>query len=151
MQPYPLPLQPLPIDARPCWVIGVSGAVRAGFPSPAESFAQAPIDISKLLIPHPQATFYFRVAGDSMVEAGLHDQDYVLVDRAVRPEPGHIVVAIWEQDFTIKYLRKRGCFYLEAANPTYPKMVPRDGQTLEIFGVARTGLHALPGFNIRPT
>lgn len=144
MTPRPVILEP-----SPCWVIAVDGSVRAGFPTPAADHGHAPLDLFQHLVPHPQATFYFKASGCSMIDAGIHDGDYLLVDRAERPCPGHIVVAVVDGDFTVKYLRKRGSYYyLEAANATYPRISPKDGQVLEIWGVARNSIHALPGYRI---
>ena len=143
--------RPLELEANPCWVLAVDGSVLAGFPTPAADFGHAPLDLFALLVPHPQATFYFKASGISMIDAGINDGDYLLVDRAERPMPGHIVVAVVDSDFTVKYLRRRGTYYyLEAANKTYPRITPKDGQTLEIWGVVRTGIHAMPGFRIAP-
>jgi DNA polymerase V len=110
--------------------------VRAGFPSPAEDFAVEQLDIAKLLIKHPQATFFWRVRGDSMQGAGIDDGDLICVDRAVRPHHGSIVLAIIENECTVKYLHQRaGRMKLRAANPTYADIIPRDSQTIEVWGV----------------
>lgn len=137
---------PLPIDSSPCWISCTESSVPAGFPSPAEDFGQATLNISSQLIQHPQATFYMRVRGDSMVLAGINDGDYVIVDRAVKPSPGHVVVAVVEGEFTLKYLRRRADkFFLEAANPTFPPIHPKEGAVLEVWGVATNCIHPLPG------
>lgn len=110
--------------------------VCAGFPSPAEDFATQRVDLSAQLIRHPQATFLLRVSGDSMREAGIFDGDTLVVDRAIKPRHQHIVVAIVDGDFTVKYLYQRaGRIKLKAANPTYADITPKDDQTLEIWGV----------------
>ena len=85
-----------------------------------------------------------------MIEAGIFDNDWAIVDRAVRPQVNQIVVAILHDEFTLKYLRRQrnGSYFLEAANDTYPPFYPVDG-TLEIFGVARTVFRPLPGFTIQ--
>lgn len=71
-----------------------------------------------------------------MREAGIDDGDVVLVDRAVKPAHNHIVVAVIDGEFTVKRLHQRGGrIKLQAANPTYPDIVPGDAQTLEIWGV----------------
>lgn len=133
-----------------CWIFSVDGSVRAGFPSPAEDYGKRAINLSELLIQHPQATFFMKVAGDSMCDAGIFNGDHVLVDRAVQPEPGHIVVAVVDNEFTLKYLRRRhGRYFLEAANRTYPRIYPAEEGTLEVWGVARTSFRALPGFQIK--
>ena len=71
-----------------------------------------------------------------MTEAGIFDNDIMVIDRAIRPRHNHIVVAIVEGEFTVKQLYQRaGRMKLKAANPTYPDIVPKDGQTIEIWGV----------------
>ena len=111
-------------------------SVRAGFPSPAADFDVKRLDLSKILIKHPQATYLLRVAGPSMREAGIDDGDTIVVDRAIKPQHGHIVVAVVDEEFTVKYLHQRaGRVRLRAANPTYPDIVPREGQTIEAWGV----------------
>lgn len=112
------------------------GHIRAGFPSPAADFAQERVDLIKQLIVHPQATFLMRVRGESMRDFGIFDNDVVIVDRAVIPRHRHIVVAVVDGDFTCKQLYQlRGRFKLCAGNPTYPDIVPKEGQTIEIWGV----------------
>ena len=77
-----------------------------------------------------------RARGDSMREAGIFDGNILVVDRAVKPRHNHIVVAVVDGDFTVKQLYQRlGRIKLKAANPTFPDIVPRDGQTIEVWGV----------------
>jgi DNA polymerase V len=102
------------------------------------------VDLNKVLIKHPQATFIMRIRGDSMREAGIDCGDVVVVDRAVKPVHGHIVVAVVDGEFTCKRLWKRGAnVKLQAANPTYPDIVPRDGQTIEVWGVVRAAIKSM--------
>ena len=113
-----------------------TATVRAGFPSPAADFGETRIDLVAELIAHPQATYLLRVRGLSMVDAGLGDNDIIVVDRALKPSSGNIVVAVVDGDFTVKYLHMRaGRIKLKAANPTFPDIVPKDGQTVEVWGV----------------
>ncbi len=113
---------------------GVS--VRAGFPSPADDFAVERLDIMKLLVKHPQATYFWRVRGDSMRDAGIEDGSIIAVDRAIKPKHNSIVVAIVDGECTVKFLHQRaGRIKLRAANPTYPDIIPRDSQTIEVWGV----------------
>ena len=114
----------------------VQGTVRAGFPSPADDFAVKRNDLNELLITHPAATFFWRVRGTSMLGAGIADGDILIVNRALNPVHGDIVVAEIDNDFTVKYLHRRaGRVKLVAADPTFPDIVLRDGQTLSICGV----------------
>ena len=76
-----------------------------------------------------------------MVEAGIFDNDILVVDRAIKPRHNHIVVAVVDGDFTVKRLYQRaGYIKLKAANPTFPDIVPRDGQTLEVRGVVTSSI-----------
>ena len=128
---------PVALTASPTSLPLADCSVRAGFPSPAEDFNCQRVDLTAQLVVHPMATFLVRVRGDSMKEAGIFDGCVLVVDRAIRASHGHIVVAVLDGgDFTVKYLNKRhGRVWLSAANPTYPDIVPREGQTLEIWGV----------------
>jgi DNA polymerase V len=88
------------------------------------------------LMRHPQATYLLRVRGESMIEAGIFDNDVVMVDRAITPRSGQVVVAVVDGDFVCKTLYQRaGRIKLKAANPTFADITPKDGQTLEIWGV----------------
>lgn len=131
-----MPLGDAPVCARE-----LLGSTCAGFPSPAEDLQERRIDLSEYLITHPQATFIIRVRGISMVEAGIFDGDLLVVNRALRPKHNCIVVAVIEGEYTVKYLYQRqGRVRLKAANPTYPDIVPREGQTLEIWGVVTAAI-----------
>ena len=79
-----------------------------------------------------------------MRDAGIFDGDVLVVDKALRPCHGHVVVALVDGEFTVKNLHKFGAVMrLVAANPTYPDIVPRDGQTIEVWGVVT---HAIKSF-----
>ncbi len=129
-------LRPVPISELPLPVLLLNNRVTAGFPSPAEDLGAQRIDLAKVLITHPQATYFLRASGHSMVEADIFDKDILVVDRAVKPRHNHIVVAVVDGDFTVKKLYQRlGKLKLKAANPTFPDIVPKDGQTIEVWGV----------------
>ena len=121
----------LPVEAHL-----LTGTVQAGFPSPAEDLGAQRIDLTQLLIKHSQATYFLRASGHSMTEAGIFDGDILVIDRAIKPRNTHIVVAIVDGEFTVKQLYQRaGRMKLKAANPTYPDITPKDGQTIEVWGV----------------
>lgn len=129
------------LDVSPVLVHELSVKVKAGFPSPAEDLGATRIDVLAKLIRHPAATFVMRVSGESMVEYGIFDGDILLVDRAIKPRHGHIVVANLDNEFVVKLLWKRaGVIKLKAGNPTYPDIVPRDGQELMVWGVVLTAI-----------
>jgi DNA polymerase V len=133
--------QPVPILDVPLPVMLLKNQVDAGFPSPAEDLGANRIDLAKVLITHPQATYFLRARGHSMVESGIFDNDILVVDRAIKPRHGHIVVAIVDGDFTVKLLHQRaGRIKLKAANPTFADIVPKDGQTLEVWGVVTSAI-----------
>lgn len=99
----------------------------------------------QVLVTHAQATYFLRASGHSMVEAGIFNNDILVVDRAVKPRHNHIVVAVVDGDFTVKQLHLRaGSIKLKAANPTYPDIVPKDGQTIEIWGVVTSTIKQFP-------
>lgn len=80
--------------------------VPAGFPSPAEGYLQRPIDLNELMVGNPPSTFMFRVEGQSMIGAHIHDGDLVIVDRALEARDKDIVLAVIDGEFTIKRLRR---------------------------------------------
>ena len=123
-------------------VHAVLASVPAGFPSPAQDHQVDRIDLMRQLVRHPQATFFIRVSGDSMREAGILNGSVVLVDRAIKPVHGHIVIAVVDGDFTCKRLYSRGGrMRLKSENPTYPDIVPKEGQTVEVWGVVVAHIH----------
>ena len=114
----------------------VEGTVWAGFPSPAADFQVKRCDLNDLLVTHPAATFFWEVRGTSMVEAGISDGDLLVVNRALRPQHMDVVVAEVDGEFTVKHFCQRSGFVsLRAANPTFPPIILREGQTLIICGV----------------
>lgn len=135
------PVQALTLLLYQTLWLPVAGSVQAGFPSPAEDLGEQPIDLAAVLVPHPQATYLVRARGSSMVEAGIFDNDILVVNRAIKPRHAHIVVAVVDGEFTVKSLYHRGGrIRLKAANPTYADIVPQDGQTLEIWGVVTSAV-----------
>lgn len=127
---------PIALSALPSYVWTVPTTVQCGFPSPAEDHAEQRLDLSTLLIQQPDATFFMRVRGTSMRDAGIDDGDLVVIDRSVSAKHGQIVVAVVDGEFTIKRLNKKGRqIRLDAANPTFPNIELKDGQELVIWGV----------------
>ncbi len=127
---------PLPLADAPLWGLRLANRVSAGFPSPADDLGGQRVDLAQLLVVHAQATYFLRASGQSMVGEGIFDHDILVVDRAIQPRHKHIVVAIVDGDFTVKTLHQQaGRTWLRAANPAYPDIVPRDGQTIEVWGV----------------
>ena len=81
--------------------------ISAGFPSPAEDYVDLKLDLNKFLIKHPSATFYVRVKGDSMKNAGIFDNDILIVDKALDPKNGDIAVCVLDGEFTVKRIKKQ--------------------------------------------
>ena len=120
----------------------VSGSVVAGFPSPAEQYLEPPLDLNELLVKRPAATFFVRVSGDSMIGAGIHDGDILVVDRSLRPASGDVIIACVDGDFTVKtYRRDKDGVRLEPANPNFPEIRIRRGQQLDYFGKVTACIH----------
>ena len=119
-------------------------AIRAGFPSPADDYVEDVIDLHKHLIHHPAATFLLRVRGDSMIGAGIHDGDLLVVDRALAPAHGRVVIAVLDGQLTVKRLwHVAGQLRLLAENPAYPPIEVAADQELVIWGVAVHVIHSL--------
>ena len=129
----------------PIWVWALLPTIQAGFPSPAEDLGAKRIDILEKLIKHPQATYQMTVRGESMRDAGIFDGDVILIDRAISPRNGHYVVAIVDNEFVCKkYWQRAGQVKLKAANPTYPDIVAKEGQIIEVWGVVLTAFKRFP-------
>jgi SOS regulatory protein LexA len=115
------------------FTLPVLGRIRAGFAAPAEEELADTITIGEYLLRRPEASYLLKVEGDSMQDAGIQEGDMVIFERTNDYKPGDIVVALTEDGYTLKYLRKKdGGYYLEAANENYPDIHPREG---EIIGV----------------
>jgi len=110
--------------------------IAAGFPSPADDHLEDALDLNEHLIQHPAATFFVRVRGDSMTGVGIHDGDLLVVDRALEPKSGAIVVAVIDGELTVKRLRiDDGRVWLMPENPAYPPLEIKEGSELVIWGV----------------
>jgi len=118
--------------------------VQAGFPSPADDFIDKRLDLNEHLILHPAATFFVRAVGDSMLGAGIHDGDLLVVDRAVEPSAGKVVMAALGGELTVKRLERTGeRLLLAPANPDYPSFDVTAREDFEIWGVVSHVIHKL--------
>lgn len=118
--------------------------VRAGFPSPAADHTRNRIDLNEHLIRNKEATFIFKIKGDSMIEAGIFEGDSLVIDRSIEAKHGNIVLAVLNSDFTVKRLYRRGgTIKLVPENKIYPPIVVKEGDELEIWGVVTFNLHKL--------
>lgn len=109
--------------------------VSAGFPSPAQDYVEKTLDLNELCIRHPAATFFVKVSGDSMQNAGIYDSDILVVDRALEAKHGDIVVAALSNEFTVKELCLKPTIKLLPHNPKYQAIEITSDNELEIFGV----------------
>ncbi len=135
---FPAWLKPLQLVEQPTsqFIPCMSYSVRAGFPSPADDYIEKRIDLNEELIKHREATFFLRVRGHSMIEAGIDDGDELIVDRAITPEHNRIVVAAVDGELTVKrFYQRHGVVKLLAENPEYPDIEFKAGQEMVIWGV----------------
>lgn len=113
--------------------------VRAGFPSPAQDYMDKTLDFNKELIEHPAATFYAKVVGQSMINAGIDEGDIVVIDKSLEPRQNDIVIAFVNGEFTMKYLdltdKRHGVIWLRPGNDSYPAFRISEGDDLVIWGV----------------
>ncbi len=126
-----------------------AGATRAsvaiGFGSPAGDTGVTRLDLNDILIRHPQATFLMRVAGDAMREAGIDSGDLVLVDRAIVPAHGHVVIAVVDDEFVCRRLCRQGHdIRLQAAQPGRADIVAGEGADLQLWGVVTQVIKSMP-------
>ncbi|KSU76054.1 SOS response UmuD protein. Serine peptidase. MEROPS family S24 [Pseudarthrobacter enclensis] len=117
-------------------------AVAAGFPSPAQDYFDGRIDLNAHLIKDITSTFVVRVTGDSMEGAGISDGDELIVNRALEPKDGSVVIAVLDGELTVKRLRiTSGGVILQAENPRYPDIRVSALSELVVWGVATRCLH----------
>lgn len=116
--------------------------INAGFPSPAENEIEAALDLNALLIKKPAATFFLKVAGFSMVKAGIHHGDILIVDRSLEPRHGKIVIAAVNGELTVKRLHKtKKRIALLSENENYPPLEVTHAMDLHIWGVVTYVIH----------
>lgn len=119
-----------------------STKVSAGFPSPGDSDIECHLDLNNYLIQHPASTFFLRVSGDSMQNAGIQSGDILIVDKSLEPSDGKIVIAAIDGELTVKRLiKKSDCVELVPENSQYPVIKVQDTQDLVIWGVVTHVIH----------
>jgi len=118
--------------------------VSAGFPSPAEDVIEKKLDLNDLLITHPTATFFVRVQGESMIGAGILEGDILVVNRALTPTEGKIVIAIVHGEFTVKRISfKDNHLLLLPENPQFQPIIINEESDCTIWGVVTYAIHSL--------
>jgi len=117
-------------------------SVSAGFPTPADDYMECKLDLNEHLIKHPSATFFARASGDSMIDAGIHDGDLLVVDRSLNPASGKIVIAVMGGDLTVKrYITKDGKAYLYPENKKYKPIEISAESEVHVWGVVTNVIH----------
>lgn len=125
---------------RPLFMVPVA----AGYPSPAEDYLEGKLDLNRHLIKHPAATFFVRVVGDSMIGAGIHPGDILIVDRSLEPADKKVVIAVIEGELTVKRIRlKKGSVRLVPENEKYEPLKIEAGMNFEIWGIVTNVIHPL--------
>ncbi len=118
--------------------------IPAGFPSPADDFIENKLDLNELLIKHPVATFFVRVQGDSMINAGIHNSDILVVDRSLEAKHNKIIIAVINGELTVKRLiQKDRQTFLFADNPKYKPVQITQEMAFQVWGVVTSVIHTL--------
>lgn len=114
----------------------VSSGISAGFPSPADDFLDLNIDLNRLIVKNPSTTFYGKVRGETMRDAGIHDGDLLVIDKSLEPRDGKIAVCFVDGEFTVKRIKiEKDVVWLVAENKDYkPIKVTKDNE-LVIWGI----------------
>ena len=116
--------------------------IKAGFPSPASDYIESTLDLNKFLIKHPSATFFVRVEGDSMIDAGIHSGDILIVDRAVQAEKQKIVIAAVNGELTVKRIWYDGDrLFLQSGNINFSPIEITPDMDFHIWGVVTYVIH----------
>lgn len=116
--------------------------VAAGFPSPAEDYIDKKLDLNELLVPHPASTFFVRVEGDSMIGAGIHSGDILVVDRSIRASDGKVIIAVLEGELTVKrFKQKADRIFLVPENDDFEAIELSPEQNFEVWGVVTNVIH----------
>lgn len=114
----------------------IADGVSAGFPSPAADFMENSIDLNKELSENPLATFYIKVKGNSMIDAGINDKDVLVVDRSLEPQNNKIAICFIDGEFTVKrILLQKDCLYLMPENSNYSPIKVTEDNQLVIWGI----------------
>ena len=125
---------------RPLFLIPVS----AGFPSPAEDYIEGNLDLNKYFIKHPAATFFVKVTGSSMIDAGIHDGDILIVDRSVKPADKKVIIAVVNGELTVRRIRvTRDKVVLISENKDYKPLQVEKEMDFEVWGVVTNVIHSL--------
>jgi DNA polymerase V len=121
-----------------------TNTISAGFPSPAEDYLDKKLDLNDYLIRNPSATFFVKVNGNSMVNAGIHNGDILIVDRSVEAADGRVVIGVINGEFTVKRIRKKGKrLFLEPENESFKPIEVTEEMDFKTWGVVVYTIHKL--------
>ncbi|MCX7736488.1 MAG: translesion error-prone DNA polymerase V autoproteolytic subunit [Candidatus Kapabacteria bacterium] len=119
-------------------------SVSAGFPSPADDYLEGRLDLNEYLVRNPSATFFLRVTGDSMIDAGIHSGDILIVDRSLTPRSGSIVIAAIDGELVVKRLKiSKNKIFLIPENRQYEPIEIKSEMNFEVWGVVTSVIHSL--------
>lgn len=122
-----------------------TSAIKAGFPSPAEDYLEPPIDLNQTLIKHPASTFFGRVSGESMQNAGIDESDILIIDKALEPFDGAVAVCFIDGEFTLKFIKiSNRELWLVPANPAYKKRKVTPESDFLIWGIVTYVIKKMP-------
>jgi len=114
----------------------IEGGIAAGFPSPAQDYIDLKIDLNKELIANPSSTFYGRVKGSSMQDAGIVDGDILVIDKSLEPQDGDTAVCFIDGEFTLKYIKiEPNAVFLIPANSNFKPIRVTEENNFCIWGV----------------
>lgn len=121
-----------------------SSKIKAGFPSPADDYIEKRLDLNELIIKHPASTFFVRVEGESMIEAGIYSGDILVVDKSLPVKDNCIVIASVNGDFTVKRIRKKGDkIFLQPENCKFEEIEIAGNMEFDIFGVVTFSIRSV--------
>ena len=114
----------------------IEQGISAGFPSPADDFKEIRISLDRELVRNQESTFYAKVSGNSMENAGLCDGDLIIIDKSLNPENNKIAVCFLDGEFTVKrIIKKENKLFLKPENKNYKEIEINDGNDLKIWGI----------------
>ena len=122
----------------------VDAFISAGFPSPADDYLEAKLDLNQLLIQNPSSTFFARVRGNSMLDAGIHDGDILIIDKSLEPKQTSVLICFIDGEFTVKkVMRANGDFYLMPQNKEFEPIKVNKNSDFRLWGVVTYCIHKL--------
>jgi len=122
----------------------VDAFISAGFPSPADDYIEGKLDLNKLLIRNPSSTFFARVRGKSMQDAGIHDGDILIIDKSLEPKQNSVLICFIDGEFTVKRVKKvNNEMYLMPENKDFEPIKVEKGSDFRLWGVVTHCVHKL--------